>query len=90
MAGFAFFVPGVVFYLAKDKASLAIRILLLCVAVFAVLAHQRNAVWLNEFTLWDDAVRKAPNNQMGYLNRGAYYHVHGDLDRAKLKLMGKD
>jgi tetratricopeptide (TPR) repeat protein len=32
--------------------------------------HQRNRVWLNEETLWQDVVAKSPNNGRGLMNYG--------------------
>ncbi len=81
MVAFSIFLPFIIFQLCS-KFSLAVRMLSIIVIVFAVLAYQRNGVWLNEFTLWDDAVHKAPLNKFGYQNRGAYYHNHGELDKA--------
>ncbi len=83
LMGFSLFLASVPYYLFKEKTgTLALRLLLACVALYSVLAYQRNKVWENEFTLWDDAVHKFPHSQRAHLNRGAAYHVRGDLDHA--------
>jgi protein O-mannosyl-transferase len=82
MVGFAVLLSALIFKIVEQKSGLAIRLLSVVVIIFSVLSFQRNKVWANEFTLWDDAVKKAPQNQMGYLNRGAYFHNIGNLEAA--------
>ncbi len=83
LMGFAVLLSSGIFSLsASFKPSVAIRILILLVMGYSFLTYQRNKVWLNEMSLWDDAVRKSPKNPRVYLNRGAAYQKQGDLDRA--------
>jgi tetratricopeptide (TPR) repeat protein len=49
------------------------------------LAHttvERNKVWRGSEPLWSDVLRQFPKVLVAYLNRGSYYQVRGELDRA--------
>lgn len=80
MAGFSFFLAG--HWLNKRTGALVLRIFAVVIAVYGGLAYQRNAVWKDELTLWDDAARKFPQDQRAYLNRGAAHQSRGELDLA--------
>ncbi len=59
------------------------RLLVLAVAlVLAVLAHQRNSVWRNEKSLWEDARAKAPLMVRPHVRLGAIYRAEGELSAA--------
>lgn len=55
---------------------------LLCL-LFALLSYQRDRVWKDEITLWQDAVAKAPLMPETHYNLGHAYHLAGDLVRAR-------
>jgi len=83
LVGFGVFLSSGLFYLLQERrAYLSIRILFIFVIAYSVLTYQRNKIWKNEFTLWDDAVHQSPNSPRAYLNRGAAYQNTGDLDHA--------
>jgi len=83
LLGFSIFLVTGVFYSCQEKRILlSIRILILLVIGFACLTYQRNKIWKNELTLWDDAIHQSPKDSRAYLNRGAAYHKMGDLDHA--------
>ncbi len=42
----------------------------------------RNKVWRGSEPLWSDVLQQFPQVVVAYLNRGSYYQVRGDLDRA--------
>ncbi len=50
--------------------------------LLALLAHQRDAVWRNELTLWHDATQKGPMVPEAHFNLGHAYHMIGDLSGA--------
>ena len=61
------------------------------IAFYSVLTYNRNFVWKDEMSLWDDTVRKSPNKGRPYNNRGYAYMQKGllgmaikDFDRAIL------
>lgn len=49
---------------------------------FSVLTFQRNTVWKDEFTLWDDTVKKSPHKARPYNNRGLEYYRQGKFIQA--------
>lgn len=83
MAGVSLFLACGAYYLLGKKIMPAmIAILILFIGINAVLTYQRNKVWENEFTLWDDIVHKSPHKARPYLNRGLSYFLKNDFDRA--------
>lgn len=83
LAGFAIFLSGLVFTLFQDRQkTIAIRILLILLAIYGVLTYQRNKVWHDELSLWDNTVQESPHSWRAYLNRGAAYQNLGDLQHA--------
>ncbi len=48
-------------------------------SVFALLTFQRNKVFENSLTFWNDIERKYPNVIVTYYNRGNYFQKLGDL-----------
>lgn len=81
MAGFSILMASALGHILKDKKIL-IGVSVLLVALYSMMTFQRNKVWRDELSLWDDAVRKSPQSARAHLNRGAAYQKRGDLDRA--------
>ena len=54
-------------------------VLTMIIVCNSVLTYQRNKVWKDEFTLWNDAVRKSPHKARPYTNRGVLIHPWGTL-----------
>ena len=50
--------------------------------VFSILTVQRNSVWNNEISLWEDAVKKSPHHVRSYLNVGRSYYFERMLEKA--------
>jgi tetratricopeptide (TPR) repeat protein len=85
MAGFSLFLVSSVYnFFAKTNVKQAVIILLAIMACYSVLTYQRNKVWKDEFTFWDDVIQKSPHKERPYYNRGNAYKAKGDLDRAIL------
>lgn len=59
---------------------------LLCAVIvtlsLSVATYRRNLVWKDDFTLWSDAIAKAPNNARPHVNLGAVYYNRGSKDNA--------
>jgi protein O-mannosyl-transferase len=64
---------GIYILLWNKYKNLAISILLMIVASNTILAYERNKVWKDDLTLWDDNVSKSPNKAGPVLNRGVAY-----------------
>ncbi len=83
MAGYSIFLVSGLYYLFKEKRiKLTITILGLLVISYSILAYQRNGIFKDEFTLWNDVIRKSPLKARPYNNRGFDYFKKNDLERA--------
>lgn len=82
--GFFFGLAALLFQSAKTPASLRRRFCAMGAAVLALsfAAHERNKVWKNELTLWEDAAAKSPGKARTRLNLGVAYDRAGRLDEA--------
>lgn len=49
------------------------------------LTYARNQVWMNEISLWSDAVRKSPNKARPHLNYGRALYASGFVELTKIK-----
>jgi len=80
MFGFSLFLSTIIFSrLGREKAAI---ILITLVAILSVLTYMRNFVWKDDFTLWDDAVRKMPKNSRAHCNRGFEFFNMGNYEAA--------
>jgi tetratricopeptide (TPR) repeat protein len=50
--------------------------------VFATAAYARNSVWSSKVSIWEDAVKKAPNKWRGHYSLGYEYKAAGLVDKA--------
>ncbi|TAL25115.1 MAG: tetratricopeptide repeat protein [Nitrospirae bacterium] len=68
----------------SPRRSLAACYLLLVAAVIvlSIVAYQRNTVWHDAITLWEDVVKKSPNKARGHDNIGNVYADKGWPNRA--------
>ena len=68
----------------NPKRSLAACCLLLATAVIvlSIAAYQRNIIWKDKVTLWEDVVRKSPQKARGHSNTGVVYKDKGMTDKA--------
>jgi tetratricopeptide (TPR) repeat protein len=83
MLGFGLFVSSGSFRIFGPRhTKFTVGLFSLLVLCYSVLTYNRNKVWLDELTLWDDAVHQAPGNERSYLNRGAAFYNLGKLDKA--------
>ncbi len=86
MLGFNVFLVTALTYLFKNS-SRGLTIVVLGIATcYSFLSYQRNFVWKDEFTLWNDAVNKFPHNSRAYSGRGNALLRNGFRDRALLDL----
>ena len=85
-----FFVPwgiGLCYLLYVYPSTKRIAPVLVAFAVAIVIAfghsaYVRNFVWKNDWTLWSDAVQKAPDQFRVHHNLGLYYQEQGNLREA--------
>jgi tetratricopeptide (TPR) repeat protein len=81
--GFAFLIGAVIEHMKGINAQrVSAAVLLLVSVIYAAGTISRNAVWHNDFTLWNDAVRKSPDGAMSHYNLGLEYKKRGHTDKA--------
>lgn len=81
--GFSLFLVSGAYYLF-GKNNFKIIVLILCgmIVGYSFLAYSRNAVWKDEFTLWQDVIQKSPHKARPCTNLGVVYVQEGKLDQA--------
>jgi len=82
LPGFGFFLvlTGVFFYFFREKhLRIALIILLMVAAVNTALTYQRNKIWKDDYTLWDDCIKKSPDKA----------RVNHNFGSALLRIKGK-
>ncbi len=85
LPSFGFFLilsVGLYKLLWQKNRNLAIGILLVIIGSNSFLSFERNKVWKNNFTLWNDAVSKSPNKARPLGTRGDYYRDVNEWDKA--------
>jgi len=82
-AGYSlFFVSGLYYIFQEKRARFAIIVLSIFVVLYSTMTYERNKVWRDEVTLWNDTVRKSPNKARPYQNRANVYHKRGEFEKA--------
>ncbi|MBI4691433.1 MAG: tetratricopeptide repeat protein [Nitrospirae bacterium] len=88
--GFIIAFSMIVFYCTSRIAHHVLRVtrygfpllLTTVVIIFSIAAYQRNTVWKDEVSLWEDVVSKSPKKARGYHNLGLAYREKWWIDRA--------
>jgi protein O-mannosyl-transferase len=66
----------------KTGEMIIIIILFFLTIGLATATYARNAVWKNRITLWEDVIKKSPDNARGYYNLGRAYQSVKQYDKA--------
>ncbi len=83
MVGYAMFLVGAIYYIFENKTiKLVIAILSVMVISYSIVTYNRNFVWKDKLTLWNDVISKSPNKARPYYNRGFAYYQQGNLVQA--------
>ncbi len=83
LVGYSMFLVSSTYYLGgKNTPKTMVIALTMIIACYSVLTYQRNNVWKDEFTLWDDIVLKSPHKARPYYNRGLTYIKQSNLTQA--------
>ena len=81
--GFSLILSTTLYILFRDKYKfLAISILAIIAAWYSYLTYERNKVWKDDLTLWNDNVMKSPHIARPVTNRGVAYTALGQWDKA--------
>ncbi len=59
-----------------------IAIMMVVIVTLSFLTYQRNALWTDKVSLWQDSVRKAPHNGRSHANLGKAYAEKKDYEKA--------
>jgi protein O-mannosyl-transferase len=84
MAGFALALSWIAMRCFNQKWG----VMLLCVlsTIWGMLSYQRNEVWKDPVSLWQDTVRKSPRKARPYDNLAAALIARGDYSQARIVL----
>jgi protein O-mannosyl-transferase len=83
MVGYAIFLVSTVYYIFENKGIKSIIIILSIVGIsYSILTYNRNFIWKDGVTFWDDVIRKSPNIARPYNERGSVYCNKGNIDQA--------
>lgn len=74
-----FLVSGLYYLLEKSAIRMMVIILVLLITCNSVLTYQRNKIWKDEVTFWDDAILKSPHKVRPYSGRGLFYLDQGNF-----------
>lgn len=78
-----FFIASVSFvdYLLSNR-QVKIGLMIVIVVLLSVGTYNRNIIWKNEQTLWEDVIAKTPNNSRAHNELGAVFRDQGKYDKA--------
>jgi tetratricopeptide (TPR) repeat protein len=79
--GFLLAFVGALSKIGLSRGTL-LRLLWCVVAVLALATFQRNRIWGDELTLWNDTVQKSPHKARPYNNRGLAFYAKGNNTQA--------
>jgi tetratricopeptide (TPR) repeat protein len=85
LPSFGFFLiltSGIFLLLWNKHKYLVFSILVIIIGSNSYLTYERNKIWKNELTLWNDNVAKTPNLPIALVNRGSAYNNVGQWDMA--------
>ncbi len=85
LPSFGFFLiltSGLYLLLWKKYKYLAISIFVIIICSNSYLTYERNKVWKDDLSLWNDNVAKTPNLSRALMNRGVIYAKLGHWDNA--------
>jgi hypothetical protein len=83
MVGYSIFLVSAVYYLfEKDPLPRMGIVLTVIIACYSTLTYQRNKVWKNEMTLWEDTVQGSPHKARPHDIRGIAFAKRGNYIRA--------
>jgi tetratricopeptide (TPR) repeat protein len=82
-AGYALFLTASLYYIIGRKTIVVMTLIAVLICNwYALLCYTRNFDWRDNFTLWDDVVKKSPRKPRPYNERGIAYSNEGRIDQA--------
>ena len=80
LVGFCVFLVSGLYYLLGSTTTYAAMAII--IIFYSILTCQRNNVWKDDFTLWNDAIIKSPHKARPYEGRGLISFNRGGLTQA--------
>ena len=81
--GFFYLLAELIVWLINNKYNtFAYAVIGIIFIIFSYGTYQRNQVWENGISLWNDVIKKFPQNAVGYNNRGGTYLGDGKPEEA--------
>ena len=75
---FLFVVPGLIQLSGEKYRYWAAGFFVLVILINSFLTYERNEIWKDPFTLWNDNIKKEPECARAYMNRGHAYESSGE------------
>ncbi len=69
-------------FLRKNNKSILLALFIVLIATYSGMTFQRNKVWKDELSLWNDVITKSPNKARPYMNRGVAYWSMDQREKA--------
>jgi len=79
--GFVFFLAGLL-TLKSEWKNIFYIFFAIIISMLSITTYNRNSIWKDELTLWNDCLLKSKNNFRPYLYIGMYYSGRGLLDKS--------
>ncbi len=79
--GFVFVVTSLIYMREANQKRLNLIAVVILIG-FSILTYQRNKIWKDDLSLWNNAVLMSPNKARPYISRGIAYGERGDFDLA--------
>lgn len=77
-----FFCLAYIIFKYQNKTKVVLSLFICTVLLCAFWTYERNRVWSNWETLWEDCLKKSPNKARPYMNYGSELGVEGEIERA--------
>ncbi len=82
--GFGILIMCMYLYIIKKRETLKLPLLalltiLICLYSYATI--ERNRIWRTEIAIWEDTIKKAPNNKYAYNNLGILVTKGGEVEK---------
>lgn len=82
MAGFCWLLPSRIWEIFRKNSRRAVIGLCVVAVLFSIRAYNRNQVWKDPLTLWNDVLTKAPHKARAFKARGFEYEKQGKMNQA--------
>ena len=82
--GFGILIMCAYLYIIEKKEVFRLPLLVALIAVICLYSYatmERNRIWRTEITIWEDTIKKAPDNKYAFNNLGILVTREGEVDK---------